>query len=278
MKKWGLVIDVAKCSDCNNCYMACKDEFVDNDWPPYAAAQPARGHRWMNILSKERGQYPKVEVAYLPQPCQHCQNAPCLAADQDGAVRRREDGIIIIDPDKAKGRKDLLKSCPYGAIFWNADKNLPQKCILCAHLLDEGWEKPRCVQVCPTGALQVEQLDDQEWAELKQAQGLQAHREQLGTDPRVLYKSLNLYTKGFIAGNVAFGDSDECAEGVEVTLRGDSGQELNKALTDNYGEFVLRGLEENGDSYQLEFVLPGRTKQTKTVQLKESLNLGTIFM
>jgi NAD-dependent dihydropyrimidine dehydrogenase PreA subunit len=193
-------------------------------------------------------------------------------------MRRREDGVIIIDPVKAKGRKDLLESCPYGAIFWNADKNLPQKCTLCAHLLDEGWGKPRCVQVCPTGALRVELLDDNEWNELKQAQGLKAFREHLGAEPRVLYQNLDLFTKGFIAGAAAFGDSDECAEGVEVVLCDDSGRELGRTFTDNYGDFVFRGLEENNGRYRLEFKFAGRDKQTKTVELKQSLNMGTIFI
>ena len=52
MKKWNLVIDLARCHDCNDCFLADKDEFVGNDFPPYSAAQPWHGHRWMNF---ERG-------------------------------------------------------------------------------------------------------------------------------------------------------------------------------------------------------------------------------
>ena len=72
MKQWYKVIDVARCHDCNNCFMADKDEFVDNDWPGYTAAQPRHGHRWVDILRRERGQYARNDVAYLPMPCQHC--------------------------------------------------------------------------------------------------------------------------------------------------------------------------------------------------------------
>ena len=46
--------------------MADKDEFVDNDWPGYTAAQPRHGHRWVDILRRERGQYARNDVAYLP--------------------------------------------------------------------------------------------------------------------------------------------------------------------------------------------------------------------
>ena len=60
MKSWHLIVDVARCHDCNDCFLADKDEFVDNEFPPYSAAQPWHGHRWMNIKRKERGQYPLV--------------------------------------------------------------------------------------------------------------------------------------------------------------------------------------------------------------------------
>ena len=66
MKSWHLIIDVARCHDCNDCFLADKDEFVDNEFPPYSAAQPWHGHRWMHIKRKERGQYPIVQTAYLP--------------------------------------------------------------------------------------------------------------------------------------------------------------------------------------------------------------------
>ena len=78
MKSWHMTIDVARCHDCNDCFLADKDEFVGNDFPPYSAPQPWHGHRWMNIKRKERGQYPIVQTAYLPTPCMHCDAAPCL--------------------------------------------------------------------------------------------------------------------------------------------------------------------------------------------------------
>jgi Fe-S-cluster-containing dehydrogenase component len=70
------------------------------------------------------------------------------------------DGIVIIDPVKAKGQKAIVNSCPYRVIFWNAELEIPQKCTLCAHRLDEGEKQPRCVEACPTGALVFGDLDD----------------------------------------------------------------------------------------------------------------------
>jgi len=152
MNKWNLIVDIAKCHDCNNCFLACKDEYFENDFPPYSSAQPRMGQRWIDILRKERGQFPRVDVSYLPLLCMHCDDADCIKAAEGGAVYKRDDGIVIIDPLKAKGKKSIVESCPHGVIWWNDELDLPQKCTFCAHLLDEGWDKPRCVQVCPTGA------------------------------------------------------------------------------------------------------------------------------
>ena len=38
-----LVMDIASCHDCNDCFMACKDEHVGNDWSPYTEEQPRHG-------------------------------------------------------------------------------------------------------------------------------------------------------------------------------------------------------------------------------------------
>jgi len=92
MKKWNMIIDIAKCHDCNDCFLACKDEYVDNDWPPCSAPQPQHGHRWIDIMRKERGQYPLIDVAYRPTPCMHCDEADCIKAAENGAIFKRDDG------------------------------------------------------------------------------------------------------------------------------------------------------------------------------------------
>src|SRR4030042_7202272 len=119
MAKWNLIIDVAKCEVCYNCFLACKDEHVDNDFLPYSAAQPKHGSHWINILTRERGQFPTVDVANLPVPCMHCDNAPCIKKAGNDAIYKTGDGIVIIDPLKAGGKKEIVNSCHYGAISWN---------------------------------------------------------------------------------------------------------------------------------------------------------------
>ena len=59
MKKPHLIVDVALCQGCNNCFLACKDEHVGNDWPGYSRPQSSLGERWIQIPCHERGQYPR---------------------------------------------------------------------------------------------------------------------------------------------------------------------------------------------------------------------------
>ena len=279
MTKWNLIIDVEKCEDCNNCFLACKDEHVDNDWAGYAISQPRHDHRWMNIMRKERGQYPIIDVAYLPMPCMHCDVAPCIKAAKAGAVYKRDDGIVIIDPEKATGQEDIVKACPYDAIWWNEEKNVPQKCTFCAHLLDDGWKEPRCVQACPTGALRVVRTRDRNMKVHVASEGLQVLNPQYNTNPRVYYKNLYQFTRCFIGGSVAHEKEGitNCAEGARVALRKGS-EKISEVVTDNFGDFKFDNLEENSGKYILEISFMDYEKKSLEVDLKTSLSLETIVL
>ena len=274
MKKWNLIIDVARCHYCNDCFLADKDEFVDNEWLPYSVAQPRHGHRWMNIGRKELGQYPLVQVAYQPVPCLHCEEAPCLTAD--GAVYARPDGLVIIDPVKAVGRKEIVESCPYGVIYWNEEAQVPQKCTGCAHLLDEGWTETRCSQFCPTDAITFFPAEEAEMAAKVQAEGLEVYRPDLVPRAHVYYKNLYKWTKAFLAASVVFKDTDECAEGVKATVS-TACKAAKAALTNNYGDFMVDELEP-GASYTLTLEAPGYQPLTRDVTLEASLSLGQLFL
>lgn len=279
MTKWNLIIDIEKCEDCNNCFLACKDEHVDNDWPGYTDSQPRHGHRWINILRKERGQFPLIDVAYRPTPCMHCDDAPCVAVAEAQAVYKRDDGIVLIDSQKAKGQKNLVKSCPYGAIWWNEKKNMPQKCTLCAHLLDADWKEPRCVQVCPTGALKIVQVDDSTMQKEIESRNLQVLTPELGTHPRVYYKNLHRFDRCFIAGSVSVNSDaiSDCAADARVTLIKDSKQ-IDETVTDAFGDFKFDNLEENSGNYCLEITYEDYSPNEVEVELKTSINVGIIYL
>jgi Fe-S-cluster-containing dehydrogenase component len=280
MKKWYLVIDVEKCENCHNCFLSCKDEHVNNDWPGYAAPQPGRGQSWITIQGKERGQYPLIDVASLPVPCMHCDNAPCIKAARDGAIYKRSDGIVIIDPIQSRGQEGVIKACPYDAIRWNEELQIPQKCTLCAHLLDEGWEKTRCVQSCPTGALSMHHVGDAEMKNIIQTEQFEVYQPDYKTSPRVYYKNLYRFNRCFIGGSVAIRvcGNDECAQGAKVTLFSAANEKMDECLTDNYGDFKFDNLAKNSSRYTLQIAYKGHATKTIEVDLKQSLNVGTIFL
>ena len=127
---------------------------MGNDWTPIAKPQPETGQFWMKLEQEVRGTVPKVKVAYRPHLCMHCDEAPCMdACPIEGAIYKREDGLVIIDPARCTGCRNCLGACPYDVIYFNEDLNIAQKCTGCAHLLDEGWKEPRCADACPTGAI-----------------------------------------------------------------------------------------------------------------------------
>lgn len=274
MARYGMIVDVTKCNGCYNCFLACKDEYCGNEFPPYSASQPMTGHYWMRIIEKERGKFPKVKVAYTAVPCMHCDNPTCVELAQDGAIYQRPDGIVIIDPVKALGKKELLSTCPYRVIYWNEEKQLPQKCTLCAHLLDQGWKEPRCVEVCPTGALVFGNLDDpnSEISKIIASGKTETLHPEYGLKDKVRYIGL---PKRFVAGAVVLGDKDECAEGVKVSLEGAG--EKKTVLTDNYGDFEFEGLTAD-KNYTVRVEAPGYRKQQFEVKTNVDIYLGDIVL
>jgi Fe-S-cluster-containing dehydrogenase component len=275
MTKWGLVIDISKCNACYCCFTACKDEYWDNDYPPYTAAQPRHGQLWMNLLKTERGKHPHIKVAYMPLPCMQCRDAPCIKAGKNGAVYKRPDGIVVIDPEKARGQEQIVKSCPYSVIYWNEEKKLPQKCTLCVHRIEEG-QVPRCVQACPAGALTFGDLDDpkSEAVKILKSAEAEAFHAEWNTHPGVYYIGLYRITKNFIAGTVVFGDTDECAENVTATLAYDG--KSAKTTTNNYGDFEFDGL--GAGKYRLNLEYAGYAPKTINIDLKKDNYLGEIVL
>ena len=228
------LIDVAKCNGCHNCQISCKDEHCGTEWMPYAADQPMTGHFWCKVEEKVRGSVPVVRVSYTPLVCGRCDDAPCAAAAKDGAVYRHDDGLVVIDPAKAKGQRAIMDACPMGAIYWNEELNLPQKCTGCAHLLDDGWAEPRCVDACPTGALS---FGEEGALDLKGAEPL---GPLVGLGAHAWYKNL---PKRFVAGCLVDFDSREVVVDAEAVLVDEAGTEVARVPTDDFGDFLFDQVE-----------------------------------
>ena len=272
MAKWGMAIDIAKCNACYSCVVACKDEYWDNDYPPYSAAQPKHGQFWMDLVKKERGVCPWVKVAYIPVLCMQCDNAPCVKAAKNRAVYKRPDGIVIIDPKKAVGQKQIVDACPYHAIFWGEEKQLPQKCTFCVQRLEEG-KIPKCVQVCPSGVFVFSDLEDSksDVSKIVASGKTEALNPGRKAKPRVYYLGV---PKLFIAGSAVYSDVDECAEGVLATLTDESTGKSSETSTDNFGGFEFDGL--GAGMYTIKLKCKGYATKTVHVDLKTDKYLGAV--
>lgn len=273
MARYGILVDMNRCNGCYGCFLACRDEFCGNDYLPYSAAQPYSGHYWMRVVDRERGQFPRVKMSYLKIPCMHCDEPLCVKQAPD-AVYKRPDGIVIIDPVKAKGRKEILDSCPYRVIFWNEEKQLPQKCTMCAHLIDQGWEEPRCVEICPNKALIFGDLNDpnSEVSRRLAVEKAEVLHPEYALQEKVLYLGL---PKRFIAGSVVFGNTDKCGVNVTVTVTADGDKKATK--TNSFGDFEFEGLDKDKE-YAVQFKHAGY--KSKTVKVKPVIDtyVGDIVM
>lgn len=215
---WAMVIDQAKCVGCGHCTMACR---AHNDVPPDMA--------WNRITEDEDG-------AFVPIPCMHCENAPCVHVCPVGATFQRADGIVVMDYDRCIGCRYCEMACPYSSRVFNWDaftepnpavptwgmpdvprrpRGVVEKCTFCVERIDRGLENglmpgvdqaatPACVVACPTGARMFGDLNDPESDVSKALARYPSFRlrEGLGTGPRVYYLPPRDKEKKFDNGTV----------------------------------------------------------------------------
>ena len=197
--KWGLAIDLKRCTGCQSCTLACK---VENGTPP--------GIFWTRVLEKEEGIFPLAYNVFMPVRCNHCGNPPCVPVCPTGAShKRKKDNLVLIDQELCIGCGSCVLACPYDVRFlpmsahgyygeqktpyeekayqkW--EKGTAQKCTMCVHRVDKGL-KPACVETCPTKALVFGDLNDSnsEIARLVHERPHFRPNPELGTDPCVFY-------------------------------------------------------------------------------------------
>lgn len=204
-QKWVMVIDLSKCDGCRACTAACnKMHFV----PPM--------QEWIRVY--EVSNSPGGAGYYMPRPCMHCDNPPCVRGCPVGATYKRTDGIVIQDNDRCIGCRSCIAQCPYSARAFNWSepphteaelqatyspdltyphrKGTVEKCGFCAHMLVQG-KLPVCATACTMGAIYFgDELEDAvtnargETIQLSKAVRKGAAfrlMEELGTEPRVYY-------------------------------------------------------------------------------------------
>ena len=224
MARWGMVIDLNKCTGCASCVSACRLENNVNNVGP-EESQIGRTNFWMNILEDVEGEYPDVKVRYIPRPCYHCDNPPCTTVCPVRATYKNEDGLVAQIYHRCIGCRYCAVACPYTAKTYNwfepevPEEFMPitnpdvsrrmmgvvEKCSFCSHRLQKAKEQakfegreqreedyqPACADSCPTGAITFGDLDNKKHQVFSQKSSFRAYRmfEDLGTEPKVVYLS-----------------------------------------------------------------------------------------
>ena len=106
----GFVIDHSRCIGCHACTVACKSE---NDVPLGSF------RTWVKYT--EQGEFPSVKRNFAVLRCNQCSDAPCKTICPTGALSKREDGIVDVDPKACIGCKSCMHACPYDALYINED-------------------------------------------------------------------------------------------------------------------------------------------------------------
>ena len=121
-----LFIDYELCFGCYACEAACKQE---NNLPV--------GPKWIRVITvgPERVNG-RLSMDFIPMTCRHCSNAPCIHACPQEAIRRREDGVVLISSELCIGCQECLSACPFGAPQFNAERDVMEKCNLCLPRLE----------------------------------------------------------------------------------------------------------------------------------------------
>jgi molybdopterin-containing oxidoreductase family iron-sulfur binding subunit len=222
-----MVIDLDKCTGCQACTVACKEE---NNVPHGSPEEQERRRDiyWHKVIAVTQGKYPRVHTELIPMPCMHCDDPACVTVCPVKATYRREDGIVMQDFRRCIGCKYCMVACPYGVRSYNYQKqeqrpyyrqDLPldrrewgpwpfptrshgvvEKCTFCFHRIDQGLREgkkigievvPACVEACPAKAMFFGDLDDlqSEVSRSLSSRGFFRLREEMGTKPKVFYLS-----------------------------------------------------------------------------------------
>ena len=149
-----MAIDLNRCLNCKACNAACKEQ---ND--------VGIGYFWTWVDRKQSDRLeedngaPSHDFYYLPMQCQHCDNPECVTVCPTGASVKAENGTVQIDLDQCIGCQACVSACPYGVRYLNVEKNVVEKCSLCADRIEEG-ELPQCVLNCVGMAKWFGDLDE----------------------------------------------------------------------------------------------------------------------
>jgi menaquinone reductase, iron-sulfur cluster-binding subunit len=124
MPRWAMVIDLDKCVACQGCSIACRFE---NNTPAVKPSEAIMGRsvRWNDVFplpvnpTEETGEYPHVRARYIPRPCMHCENPPCIKVCPVQATFKDDEGLVRQNYARCIGCRFCTIACPYGVRYFN---------------------------------------------------------------------------------------------------------------------------------------------------------------
>ncbi len=222
--KWGMSIDLDKCVGCQGCVVACR---LENNVAVAGAEQDEkqRAIYWMDMLPVKEGEFQGLHGPFIPTPCNHCENPPCVKVCPVGATFINEEGIVGQIWARCIGCRYCTTACPYTRRYFNwlepswpdelknllnpdvatRPKGVVEKCTFCHQRLrkarldarldgreltdDDVRKLPACAESCPTESIAFGDLNDPYSAVSQAAKSPRAMRlqEELGTRPKVVY-------------------------------------------------------------------------------------------
>jgi molybdopterin-containing oxidoreductase family iron-sulfur binding subunit len=222
-RRWGLAIDLDRCTGCGACTAAC---YVENNLPIVGAEDMQRGRSmsWLRIQAFVDETPAGPEASFLPLGCQHCTNAPCEAVCPTFATYHTQEGLNAQVYARCIGTRYCENNCPYGVRRFNffewprqgnaglglnpdvsvRDRGVTEKCSLCIHRIGAAEEEARvdgrqrlrdgevisaCAATCPTRAIVFGDLKDPESEIARRAADGRAYKllGELNTEPGVVY-------------------------------------------------------------------------------------------
>jgi Fe-S-cluster-containing hydrogenase component 2 len=122
------------CTGCSLCQLACSARLLGG-YNPHRAVLKIE-HRSENLY-------------HFPVVCNQCTNAYCANVCPVEAIRRESaTGAMVVDHDTCVACNLCHRYCPIKVVGVDPALKKSIKCDLCAG-------SPQCVQICPTGALQL---------------------------------------------------------------------------------------------------------------------------
>ena len=137
-KRYGFVIDLARCIDCRACLVACS---VENNVP--------MNHTriWVHDLGVQ-GEFPALTRTFVPWNCMHCEHPPCTEVCVSGATyKNEENGLVLVDQEACIGCGFCVDACPYDVRYLDEKRGVVDKCNACLQRVEVGLI-PACVATC----------------------------------------------------------------------------------------------------------------------------------